>query len=98
MKDISCSQSPEQSCLEDFLVHTAFSEGSRSFFSSLICSVLEEALAIGIRSRIDLSSNIGVLRFDVFYLGINPNQKKSSILVPSQEMNPRNSGGSGIPV
>jgi hypothetical protein len=46
-----------------------------------------EEMARSLSGKIEmLSSNGSFIRFDAICLGMSPNQKKSSILVPSQEM------------
>jgi hypothetical protein len=50
-----------------------------------------EEMARSLSGKIEmLSSNGSFIIFDAICLGMSPNQKKSSILVPSQEIIPRN--------
>jgi 5'(3')-deoxyribonucleotidase len=49
-----------------------------------------EEMARSLSGKIEILSSYGsFIRFDAICLGWNPNQKKSSILIPSQEMNPQ---------
>jgi hypothetical protein len=65
-----------------------------AFLSEQLVTYSEE-MARSLSRKIELLSSHGsFLRFDVLCLGLSPNQKKLSILVPSQEMNPVDDGTS----
>jgi hypothetical protein len=69
----------------------ALLRGIRSGMDRIYFVTESEEMARSLSGKIEmLSSNGSFIRFDAICLGMSPNQKKSSILVPSQEMNPRN--------
>lgn len=73
------------------ILEEALLRGLRSGMDRIYLVTESEEMARSLSGKIEiLSSHGSLLRFDAICLGLSPNQKKSSILVPSQELIPRN--------
>lgn len=73
------------------VLEEALLRGLRSGMDRIYLVTESEEMARSLSGKIEILSSYGsLLRFDAICLGLRPNQNKSSILVPSQEMIPRN--------
>lgn len=71
------------------VLEEAIIRGVRSGMDRIYLVTYSEEMARSLSGKIEtLSSHGSFIRFDVLCLGLSPNQKKSSVLIPSQEMNP----------
>lgn len=73
------------------VLEEALLRGIRSGMDRVYLVTGSEEMARSLSGKVEmLSSHGSFIRFDVLCLGVYPNQKKSSVLIPSQEMNPLN--------
>lgn len=71
------------------ILEEALLRGIRSGMDRVYLVAGSEEMARSLSGKIEKLSSYGsFIRFDAMCLGLSPNQKKSSVLIPSQEMNP----------
>jgi hypothetical protein len=71
------------------VLEEALLRGMRSGMDRIYLVTESEEMARSLSGKIEILSSLGsYIRFDAICLGLSPKQKKPSILIPSQEMNP----------